>query len=78
MADRNSSQRPESDLLRHTAKLKAMLQEVADHAREDVGKVSEPQAKAIFEMTAEIIGGIQKTLTDYEQKQEAAFAPRGQ
>lgn len=65
---------PESDPRHHTANLKAMLQEVADHARDDISKIDEPQAKAIFEMTAEVIGGIQTTLTHYENQEEAAFA----
>ena len=65
---------PESDPRHHTANLKAMLQEIIDHAREDVPKVDEPQAKAIFEMIAEVLGGVQKTLDHYERQSEGAFA----
>jgi hypothetical protein len=31
-----------------------MLRDVAAHAREDVGKVSDPKAQALFETTAEV------------------------
>jgi len=67
---------PESDPRHYTANLKSMLQEVIDHAREDVPKVDCPQAKAIFEMTAEVLGGVLTTLEHYESKREDAFAGR--
>ncbi|MEK6703286.1 MAG: hypothetical protein AABZ53_13560 [Planctomycetota bacterium] len=65
---------PESDPLRHTAHIRAMLVEIIAHARADVGKVDEPQAKAIFEMTAEVLLGVRKTYEDYEKRMERAFA----
>jgi hypothetical protein len=44
-------QYPESDPRHHTLKLTEMLRDVAQHAREDVGKVSDPRAQALFETT---------------------------
>lgn len=52
-----------------------MLNEIITHAREDVDKVEEPQAKAIFEMTAQVLQGVRKTYEDYEKKVERVFAP---
>jgi len=47
MTDR--MQYPENDPRHHTLKLKQMLNDVAKHAREDVSKVSDPKAQALFE-----------------------------
>ena len=44
----------ENDPRHHTAKIKQMLRDVAAHAREDVTKVSDPKAQALFETTAEV------------------------
>ena len=48
----------ESDPLHHTAKIKKMLNDVAQHACEDVEKVNEPKAQALFETTAEVLKGL--------------------
>ena len=37
---------PESDPRRHTLKLKQMLTEIMEHARQDVAKVTDPRAQA--------------------------------
>jgi hypothetical protein len=42
-------------------------------AREDIDKVDEPQLKAMFETSAEVIAGLEKAFSDYEQKNEAAW-----
>jgi hypothetical protein len=48
------------------------LQEIKDHLREDIEKVDEPQLKAMFETSAEVLGGLIKAFRDYEQKNEPA------
>jgi hypothetical protein len=48
------------------------LKEVQDHVREDITKVDEPQLKAMFETSAEVLGGLMKAFSDYEKKNEAA------
>lgn len=45
---------------------------MAAHAREDVGKVGEPKAQALFETTAEVCGGLATAFEHYE-KQEPAW-----
>src|SRR4051812_34005398 len=65
---------PESDPRHHTARLKGMLDETINHAREDVEKVEDPQARAIFEMTAEVLEGVKRTYEHYESGRERAFA----
>jgi len=42
------------DTRRHTARIKATLKDVIDHAREDVSKATDPKAQALFETTAEV------------------------
>lgn len=57
----------------HTQNTKKRLSETATHLREDVGKVDEPQLKAMFETSAEVLGGLIKAFDDYEKKNEAAW-----
>ena len=57
----------------HTKKMRKALQEIKNHLREDINKVDEPQLKAMFETSAEVIGGLEKAFSDYEQKNEAAW-----
>jgi hypothetical protein len=53
----------------HTQKMQARLQEMIDHLRADVEKV----LKAMFETSAEVLGGLKKAFSDYEQKNESAW-----
>ena len=57
----------------HTQKMKARLQEDIDHLREDIRKVDEPQLKAMFETSAEVLAALVKTFDDYERRNEAAW-----
>lgn len=61
----------EDDPRRHTAHLREKLQGVIDHAREDIGKISEPKAQALFETTAEVCTGLIKAFDDYDKKAPA-------
>jgi hypothetical protein len=63
----------QSDPRHHTQKMKARLQEDIDHLREDIRKVDEPQLKAMFETSAEVLTGLAKAFEDYERKNEAAW-----
>jgi len=57
----------------HKANIKKAFAKLSEHLREDVEKVDDPKAKALFEVSAEVIDGLQKALTDYETKSEAAW-----
>lgn len=57
----------------HTQKMQTRLQEIIDHLREDIGKVDDPQMKAMFETSAEVLGGLKKAFSDFEQKNESAW-----
>ncbi len=62
-----------SDPRRHTRHMKQRFQEDIDHLRSDIDKVEEPQLKAMFETSAEVLTGLVKALSDYEQKSESAW-----
>jgi hypothetical protein len=64
---------PDSDPRHHTQKMAKQLQDTITHLREDVKKVDEPQLKAMFETSAEVLGGLVKAFKDYEQKNEPAW-----
>jgi len=68
MADRQ-----DNDPRHHTQKMRKALQEIKDHLREDIEKVDEPKLKAMFETSAEVLGGLEKAFQDYERKNEAAW-----
>ncbi|NUQ27161.1 MAG: hypothetical protein HOQ35_01405 [Acidobacteriaceae bacterium] len=63
----------ENDPRHHTAKLKDLLAQAAEHAREDVTKVTDPKAQALFETTAEVLLGLRKAYEDFEQGSEPAW-----
>jgi hypothetical protein len=69
----DNSNFPENDPRHHTANIKRMLDDTAQHAREDVEKVQDPKAKALFETTAEVLGGLRKAYDDFERKNEGAW-----
>ncbi len=57
----------------HTQKMRARFQELITHLRSDVEKVDEPQLKAMFETSAEVLSGLSKAFSDYESKNEPAW-----
>jgi predicted metal-dependent HD superfamily phosphohydrolase len=63
----------EGDPRHHTAKLKRMLTETMEHARQDVAKIDDPKAQALFETTAEVLAGLKKAYEQYEQHSEGAW-----
>lgn len=71
MADRQ--QYPEGDPRHHTIELRSMLRDVVQHAREDVGKVNDPKAQALFETTAEVLQGLITAYEHFEQRSELAW-----
>lgn len=58
----------------HTQKLKQMLNETVKHSREDISKVSDPKARALFETTAEVLLGLVRAFEHYEEKSEEGWS----
>ncbi len=67
----NRQQYPESDPRHHTIKIRQMFNDTITHLREDEGKAQDPKAQALFETTAEVLTGLMKAYTDFEQQQPA-------
>jgi len=63
----------ESDPRYHTENIKRMLDDVSQHARDDVKKVQDARAKALFETTAEVLNGLRTAYDHYEQGTEPAW-----
>ena len=57
----------------YTQQARQRLQELINHLREDVEKVGEPQAQALFETSAEVLTGLVRAMEHYEQKSEPAW-----
>jgi hypothetical protein len=53
--------------------MQARLNETMDHLRSDIDKVSRPQLRAMFETAAEVLTGLKKAFSDYENKNEKAW-----
>ena len=64
---------PESDPRRHTAQVRTRLADLAQHLREDVSKVEDLRAKALFETAAEVLLGLEHAFADYEAGDEEAW-----
>jgi hypothetical protein len=62
---------PENDPRHHTLKLHGMLTAVIQHAREDISKIDEPRAQALFETTAEVCAGLATAMEHYQQQEPA-------
>lgn len=67
------TQYPESDARHYTPRIKQMLTETLELARQDVAKVSDPKAQALFETTAEVLGGLKKAYEHFEHRSEGAW-----
>jgi hypothetical protein len=63
----------EHDARHETSKVKDMLDEVAQRARQDIAKVSDPRAQALLETTAEVLLGLRKAYDDFEEGTEAVW-----
>jgi hypothetical protein len=71
--EENREQYAEDDPRHHTVKIRDMLSDVRDHIREDIGKIDEPRAEALFETTAEALNGLIIAFEDYERGEEEAW-----
>jgi hypothetical protein len=54
----------------HTSNVKGKYTELINHLRDDIKKVSDPKLQALFETSAEVIIGLSKAISDYEEKNE--------
>ena len=64
---------PDKNPLHHTQKVKSEMSKLVHHLREDVSKVTDPKAQALFETAAEVLLGLVKAFGDFEAKNEQAW-----
>lgn len=63
----------ESNPRYHAIMMREKLTNMIDTLREDIGKVDDPKAKALFEVSAEVLSGLRKSFEDYERKTEEVW-----
>jgi hypothetical protein len=61
------------DPRQHTRKIKEMLHGSMQHIREDITKVNDPEAQALLETSAEVLGGLITAYEHFEQRNGAAW-----
>ena len=57
----------------HTANVRKEFRELIEHLHDDVNKIDEPKAQALFETAAEVISGLETAFRHYEEKSEEAW-----
>ena len=63
----------EDDPRHHKIKIRGMLNDAIEHVHEDVGKISDPRGQALFETTAEVLGGLVTAYEDCETRSEETW-----
>ncbi|HLO17688.1 MAG TPA: hypothetical protein VK206_22855 [Anaerolineales bacterium] len=63
----------ESDPRYHAQNVGRMIEDLINHLRTDIEKVDDPQAKALFEVSAEVLQGLQRAFQHFETKSEKAW-----
>jgi hypothetical protein len=58
-------------------RVKGMLRDAMDRARQDIVELEDVQARALFETTAEVLGGLVNSFEHYEAGTEPAWRRRG-
>ncbi|HEY8993554.1 MAG TPA: hypothetical protein VIM71_02620 [Lacunisphaera sp.] len=57
----------------HSANIQGQLDELIQHARADIARVSEPRFQALLETTAEVLTGLKTAYQHYSEGQETAW-----
>lgn len=62
-----------NDPLVHVSNVKEEFTSLINHLREDISKMNDRSAKALFETSAEVLTGLKKAFSDFESKTEPAW-----
>ena len=57
----------------HTQYIREQMTELRRHLREDIGKVDDDKAEALFEVTAEVLQGLITAYEHFEGRTEKAW-----
>ncbi len=67
----NTNPLPDSDSKHHALNLIKALTELAEHAREDIHKVSDARGRVLFETTADVLLGLARAHQAFVDGEEA-------
>jgi hypothetical protein len=62
-----------SDPQVHARYIAKHVHELRQHCRDDIKDVEDPRAKALFETMAEVLGGLEKALSDFQSESEPSW-----
>lgn len=57
----------------HVQNIQQKLEDLITHLRQDVGRVDDPKAEALFETTAEVLGGLKTAYQHFSRRSEEAW-----
>ena len=63
----------ETDARFHARQIQTQLEALIQHMRQDIEKVDDPKAQALFETSAEVLTGLKTAYIHYEQQAEEAW-----
>ncbi len=61
------------DLRQQISRHIEQMQELQNKLRQDIHQMQEPRAQALYETTAEVLGGLVKAFSDFQKKNEEAW-----
>jgi hypothetical protein len=62
-----------SDPMVHARNIEEQLDELIQHARQDIERVSEPRFQALLETSAEVLTALKTAFQHYGEKKETAW-----
>lgn len=62
-----------SDPKEHAQNIENFIYELKLFCHEEISTVDDPKAKALFETTAEVLGGLEKAYSDYQSENMGAW-----
>lgn len=62
-----------TDPKEHAQNIERYIYELKNFCHEEIKAVSDPKAKALFETTAEVLGGLEKAYSDYQSENLGAW-----
>jgi len=62
-----------SDPKEHAQTIERYIYELKLFCHDEIKAVSDPKAKALFETTAEVLGGLEKAFSDYQSENLGAW-----
>ncbi|MDD4974536.1 MAG: hypothetical protein PHY93_09320 [Bacteriovorax sp.] len=62
-----------NDPKEHAQNIEKYITQFKNFCHEESSLVNEPKAKALFETTSEVLGGLEKAFSDYQSENEGAW-----